>query len=452
MTGTPRTIYGVLMNHESEWQSLGDAVNADPYKKAPKEPVLYIKTANTVSRSGDGVPLVDGVQAVQAWAGIALRMKRTLAQHKPGVAPSVISLADLQDLADVQLICDWTAHTQQPNPYYRPAVRSKCADGWCGLGEIAPITRLPDEMVVNVRVNGQDVQQVNLGELRRNTLQLLHDITAFMSLQAGDVLMLGSAADRPVLQAGDALELHCEGLPVLRQSVTAARPAACIIGDESLAVHELDPLKKLDQPRSIFALGLNYADHAKELAFKAPTEPLVFLKGENALTGHDKPTVRPADATHMHYECELVAIIGKTCKHVPRERAHEVIGGYTVANDYAIRDYLENWYRPNPKVKNRDATTPLGPRVVLARDLPDPMNLALTSRVNGVVTQQGNTKDMIFSIAVLVEYFSRFMTLHPGDLILTGTTDGVVDCPPGSVVETEIEGIGCLVNHIRAES
>jgi len=211
----------------------------------------------------------------------------------------------------------------------------------------------------------------------------------------------------------------------------------------------LPPLAPTPRPRTIFALGLNYADHAKELEFKAPEEPLVFLKGESALTGHRQTTRRPAGVEFMHYECELTVVIGKTAKNVKRADAYDYVGGYTVANDYAIRDYLENWYRPNLRVKNRDATTPLGPWYVDAADVPNPMALALQTTVNGKVTQSGNTKDMIFDVPFLIEFFSGFMTLQPGDLILTGTPDGVVDCRPGDVIVTEIEGIGALVNTIN---
>jgi 5-oxopent-3-ene-1,2,5-tricarboxylate decarboxylase / 2-hydroxyhepta-2,4-diene-1,7-dioate isomerase len=214
------------------------------------------------------------------------------------------------------------------------------------------------------------------------------------------------------------------------------------------AVTWLPPLDDVTLPRTILALGLNYADHAKELAFKAPEEPLVFLKGPNALTGHRQATRRPPDVQFMHYECELTVVIGKTAKHVKRDDALDFIAGYTVANDYAIRDYLENWYRPNLRVKNRDGATPLGPWRVDARDVPTPMALALQTTVNGKVTQSGNTRDMIFDVPFLVEYFSSFMTLRPGDLILTGTPDGVVDCRPGDVIVTEIEQIGALENRI----
>ncbi len=216
------------------------------------------------------------------------------------------------------------------------------------------------------------------------------------------------------------------------------------------AVSWLPPLEPVARPRTILALGLNYADHAKELEFKAPEEPLVFLKGERALNGHRQQTKRPPGVTFMHYECELTVVIGRTARKVRRDDAYDFIAGYTVANDYAIRDYLENWYRPNLRVKNRDGATPLGPWLVDRADVPNPMALALQSTVNGKVTQSGNTKDMIFDLPFLIEYFSSFMTLHPGDLILTGTPDGVVDCQPGDVVVTEIEGIGALVNTITS--
>jgi 5-oxopent-3-ene-1,2,5-tricarboxylate decarboxylase/2-hydroxyhepta-2,4-diene-1,7-dioate isomerase len=216
------------------------------------------------------------------------------------------------------------------------------------------------------------------------------------------------------------------------------------------AVSWLPPLAPVPRPRTILALGLNYADHAKELAFKAPEEPLVFVKGETTLTGHRQQTYRPAEVQFMHYECELVIVVGKTAKKVRRDDAYDFIGGYTVANDYAIRDYLENWYRPNLRVKNRDTCTPIGPWLVDAKDVTDPMALALSTTVNGKLTQSGNTRDMIFDVPFLIEYFSSFMTLQPGDLILTGTPDGVVDCRPGDVVVTEIAQIGALVNTLAA--
>jgi 5-oxopent-3-ene-1,2,5-tricarboxylate decarboxylase/2-hydroxyhepta-2,4-diene-1,7-dioate isomerase len=203
---------------------------------------------------------------------------------------------------------------------------------------------------------------------------------------------------------------------------------------------------------TVIALGLNYADHVKELSkeltITARDEPLVFLKGPGTLIGHRSHTRRPADVSFMHYECELTVVIGKTAHKVPAERAMEHVAGYTVCNDYAFRDYLENWFRPNMRVKNRDGATVLGPWFVPAADIPDPHALALTTSVNGNVTQQGNTRDLINDIPALIEYLSSFMTLQAGDFILTGTPDGVVDVKHGDVVCCEIEGIGRLVNTI----
>ena len=203
---------------------------------------------------------------------------------------------------------------------------------------------------------------------------------------------------------------------------------------------------------TIIALGLNYADHVKELSKEltvtSKDEPLAFLKGPGSLIGHRGQTRRPNDVAFMHYECELAVIIGKKAKNVKSQNAMAYVAGYTVANDYAIRDYLENYYRPNLRVKNRDGGTVLGPWFVDAQDIKDPHKLALRTIVNGKVTQEGNTADLISDIPALIEYLSSFMTLSPGDVILTGTPDGVVNVNVGDVVITEIDGIGSLVNTI----
>ena len=203
---------------------------------------------------------------------------------------------------------------------------------------------------------------------------------------------------------------------------------------------------------TVIALGLNYADHAKELAFNAQEEPLVFLKGKNSLIGHRGQTRRPAGVSFMHYECELAVVIGKTAHRVPRADAMAHVAGYTVANDYAIRDYLENWYRPNLRVKSRDGGTVIGPWLVDAADVAAPPQLDLTTTVNGRIVQQGNTRDLVFDIPYLVEYLSAFMTLGPGDVILTGTPEGVVDVAIGDEVVCEIEGIGRLANTIVGDA
>jgi 5-oxopent-3-ene-1,2,5-tricarboxylate decarboxylase / 2-hydroxyhepta-2,4-diene-1,7-dioate isomerase len=203
---------------------------------------------------------------------------------------------------------------------------------------------------------------------------------------------------------------------------------------------------------TIIALGINYAEHAKELAKEltvgAQDEPLAFLKAPNSLIGHRGFTRRPTGATFMHYECELAVVIGATAKNIKRADAMRVVAGYTVANDYAVRDYLENWYRPNLRAKNRDGCTVLGPWLVSAADVPDPHALELRTLVNGKLTQHGNTRDLINGVPALIEYLSSFMTLSAGDVILTGTPEGVANVNVGDEVVTEIDGIGRLLNTI----
>ena len=202
---------------------------------------------------------------------------------------------------------------------------------------------------------------------------------------------------------------------------------------------------------TIIALGLNYADHARELAFNSQEEPLVFLKGPGSLLGHRATTRRPDGVKFMHYECELAVIIGRQAKRVVRAETMDHVAGYCIANDYAIRDYLENWYRPNLRVKNRDGGTVLGPWFVDACEVADPSSLNLRTYVNGTLTQQGNTRDLIFDVPYLIEYLSSFMTLSPGDVILTGTPEGVVNVMPGDEVACEIDGLGRLVNTIAGD-
>lgn len=221
-----------------------------------------------------------------------------------------------------------------------------------------------------------------------------------------------------------------------------------------LAEHEVVWLPPVEVG-TVIALGLNYADHVKELAkeltVSAKDEPLVFFKTAGALVGHRGTTRRPADAAFMHYECELAVVIGRTVRRVPRARAMDHVAGYSVCNDYAVRDYLENWYRPNLRVKNRDGATALGPWLVDAADVPDPHALVLRTYVNGAQTQSGSTANMVNDIASLIEYLSSFMTLQAGDVILTGTPDGVVNVNEGDEVVCEIEGIGRLANTLVAD-
>jgi 5-oxopent-3-ene-1,2,5-tricarboxylate decarboxylase/2-hydroxyhepta-2,4-diene-1,7-dioate isomerase len=245
-------------------------------------------------------------------------------------------------------------------------------------------------------------------------------------------------------------------------ATTSAGPASLRLADgrvvDERQVMWLAPF----EPRTIFALALNYADQAQELAAKSSaeqgsflqaqrSEPVVFLKGANSVVGHRGLTRRPADGEFMHYECELAVVIGREGKRIARSRALDFVRGYTVANDYAIRNFLEPYYRPNLRVKSRDGGTALGPWLVDRDDIDDPMNLALRTEVNGRVVQEGRTGDMVHDVASLIEFLSSFMTLSPGDVILTGTPKGSVDVQPGDEVVCEVEGVGRLLNTLVAD-
>jgi 5-oxopent-3-ene-1,2,5-tricarboxylate decarboxylase/2-hydroxyhepta-2,4-diene-1,7-dioate isomerase len=203
---------------------------------------------------------------------------------------------------------------------------------------------------------------------------------------------------------------------------------------------------------AFLALGLNYKDHAKELDFKPPEEPLLFLKASSSLTGHKRYSCRPDGVEMMHYEGELVVVVGRTASRVTRSEAMDFVLGYTIANDYAVRDYLEDFYRPNLRAKSRDALTPLGPYIVDKEDVPSPHALEIHTFVNGELRQQGNTRDLVFDIPFLLEYITSFMTLQPFDMISTGTPKGVSNVCPGDEVVVEIEEIGRLENRIVSEA
>jgi 5-oxopent-3-ene-1,2,5-tricarboxylate decarboxylase / 2-hydroxyhepta-2,4-diene-1,7-dioate isomerase len=222
-----------------------------------------------------------------------------------------------------------------------------------------------------------------------------------------------------------------------------------------LAEHEVVWLAPFEVG-TIIALGLNYADHVKELSNELTVttqdEPLVFFKTVGSVLGHRGQTRRPNGVAFMHYECELAVVIGRTARNVRAADALQHVAGYTVCNDYAVRDHLENWYRPNLRVKSRDGGTVLGPWLVDAADIPDPQNLALRTWVNGRLTQEGHTRHMISGVAALIEHLSGFMTLQAGDVILTGTPDGVVNVNVGDEVVTEVQGVGRLVNTLVGDA
>jgi 2-keto-4-pentenoate hydratase/2-oxohepta-3-ene-1,7-dioic acid hydratase in catechol pathway len=204
-----------------------------------------------------------------------------------------------------------------------------------------------------------------------------------------------------------------------------------------------------NRPAKILGVGLNYRAHAAEMKKALPDEPLFFMKPSSALIGPGEAIVRPRDWQRMDFEGELGVIIGRTCRRVPREKALEVVGGFTVVNDVTVRD-LQVKDVQYTRAKGFDTFCPVGPRVVPAGAI-DPGNCRIVTRVNGKVRQDSTTADMIFDVAAIIAVASRCMTLEAGDLITTGTPPGVGPLVAGDVVEIEIEGIGALSNPVIDE-
>ncbi|ELP5688564.1 4-hydroxyphenylacetate degradation bifunctional isomerase/decarboxylase [Enterobacter ludwigii] len=418
------TVFAVALNHQSQRDAWRDAFEKAPYNTPPKTAVWFIKPHNTVIRTGDPIPFPPG-ETVLSGATVALVVGKT-ARNVP-VDEAAEYIAGYALANEVSL---------PEESFYRPAIKAKCRDGFCPLGELAALDHV-DNLTIVTEINGREADHWNTADLQRNAAELLSALSEFATLSPGDAILLGTPHSRVPLQPGDRVRILAKGFPSLENPVVDEREVAHAQGPHPHA--------------TLFALGLNYADHASELAFTPPTEPLVFIKAPNTVTGDNQTSVRPNNIEYMHYEAELVVVIGKTAHKVSEREAMDYVAGYTVCNDYAIRDYLENYYRPNLRVKSRDGLTPLSPHIVPKEAIPDPHNLTLRTFVNGELRQQGTTADLIFSIPFLIAYLSEFMTLQPGDMIATGTPKGLSDVQPGDEVVVEVEGVGRLVNRIVSE-
>ena len=200
-------------------------------------------------------------------------------------------------------------------------------------------------------------------------------------------------------------------------------------------------------PRSkVVCVGINYRRHAAELGGDVPEEPLIFLKPNTSVIGPGEPILYPSQSSDVHFEGELAVVIGRICRDVAAEDAAKVIFGYTVANDVTARDLQAKdgqWARS----KGFDTFCPLGPWIETNLD---PSNLRVTTALNDEPKQDGHTSDMVFSVPDIVEYVSSFMTLLPGDVILTGTPEGVGPMSVGDTVSVTVEGIGTLTNRVMA--
>lgn len=207
---------------------------------------------------------------------------------------------------------------------------------------------------------------------------------------------------------------------------------------------ELDRVRLLApvNPSKVIAVGLNYQSH---LGTRAPAEyPGLFAKYPTSIVGPDAPIVRPPESRNLHYEGEMVIVIGRRAKSVPVAGAREYVFGITAGNDISERDWQSadlQWFR----AKGSDSFGPVGPILVTGLDHND---LLLETRVNGEVRQSERTRDLIFDVEEIVSYVSRYVTLYPGDIIFTGTPGSTQAMEPGDVVEVELEGVGILRNTV----
>lgn len=234
----------------------------------------------------------------------------------------------------------------------------------------------------------------------------------------------------------------------LQELVRAAAEAPLL----DIAEAELQP--PIMRPDKILCIGLNYQDHARETGSALPTEPLVFSKLLTAVCASGQEIELPSVSNQIDYEAELVVVIGRDGRNIPRDEAMQYVAGYTIGCDVTARD----WQKGKPGGqwllgKSFDGFAPLGPWFVTADEVPDPHQLDISLRLNGQVMQQGNTREMIFKIDELISYISQVCTLTVGDLLFTGTPAGVgvardpqVFLRSGDKIEVEIEGLGKLEN------
>lgn len=198
-------------------------------------------------------------------------------------------------------------------------------------------------------------------------------------------------------------------------------------------------------PRSkVVCVGRNYAKHAAEMGGEVPDEPLIFLKPNTSVIGPGEPIFYPTQSNNVHYEGELAVVIGRICRDISAEDAHKVIFGYTIGNDVTARD-LQKKDVQFTRAKGFDTFCPLGPWIETNFD---PADKAVQTHLGTDIKQDGRTSDMVFDVATIIEFVSSFMTLLPGDVILTGTPDGVGPMVVGDEVSVTIEGIGTLTNKV----
>ncbi len=223
--------------------------------------------------------------------------------------------------------------------------------------------------------------------------------------------------------------------------------------DEAGRKHSPDDVEFLlpFEPGKVIGLVLSYRGHAGELDLDQPEEPVTFIKLNSSLVPSGAPVVYPSGTDYMHYECELAVVIGKVARNVKAADAMDHVLGYTIANDVTVRDYVGNMFRPPMKAKGWDTFGPMGPYLTTKDEVEDPHDLGLRTYVNSELRQDGTTRDLLFPIPDIIEFLSRFMTLQPYDVIITGTPEGLSHVYPGDTMRLEIDGLGALENHVVEE-
>jgi 2-keto-4-pentenoate hydratase/2-oxohepta-3-ene-1,7-dioic acid hydratase in catechol pathway len=237
----------------------------------------------------------------------------------------------------------------------------------------------------------------------------------------------------------------------------AAAKAAAASGSARIACADVKLEAPILRPPKILAVGLNYKDHIAETGNKTPEYPMIFNKQSTSVNAPNGDIHLPRASEQLDYEGEFAIVIGRYCRHVPKNRAREVIAGYTIANDVSVRD----WQRRVPTFtmgKSWDTHCPLGPCITTADEIPDPHTLDLKTWVNGELRQSSNTSQLLFNAYDLIEHLSTAFTLEPGDVISTGTPGGVAVAmkppkwlKPGDVVKIAIDKLGEIENRVIAE-
>jgi 2-keto-4-pentenoate hydratase/2-oxohepta-3-ene-1,7-dioic acid hydratase in catechol pathway len=236
-------------------------------------------------------------------------------------------------------------------------------------------------------------------------------------------------------------------LPKIGTAIAGAKPD-CLLKDITF-------LPVIPDPELITCAGINYRSHASETGRDIPKQPSMFIRRANTLVGHEGAMIRPSVSQNFDFEGELTVVIGRGGRHIPLDRALDHVAGYTCFVDGSVRDYQKFSVTSG---KNFPGTGPLGPYLVTTDEIPDPARLTLVTRLNGQEMQRSGTDLLIYSIPQIISFCSDFTPLSPGDIIATGTPEGVghrrnpqVWMKPGDVLEVEITGIGTLRNHVVDE-